>query len=206
MPPKIKNQDTKPKNQDTKIKKNDIFLKGKENNINNELNHQSEEVTNFTSTNTNTKTIEQKYQKKTHLEHILLRPDTYIGPIMPDIESMWVYDDDINKIIKKEIEYVPGLYKIFDEILVNARDHSCNDSTCDTIKVNIDKDTNTISVWNNGKGIDIAEHGEHKMYVPEMIFGEFLTSTNYDDEEKRTTGGRNGYGAKLTNAFSSFFS
>ena len=206
MPPKIKNQDTKIKNQDTKIKKNDIFLKGKENNINNESNHQSEEVTNFTSTNTNTKTIEQKYQKKTHLEHILLRPDTYIGPIMPDIESMWVYDDDINKIIKKEIEYVPGLYKIFDEILVNARDHSCNDSTCDTIKVNIDKDTNTISVWNNGKGIDIAEHGEHKMYVPEMIFGEFLTSTNYDDEEKRTTGGRNGYGAKLTNAFSSFFS
>jgi DNA topoisomerase-2 len=51
---------------------------------------------------------------------------------------MWIYDNDINKIIKKEIEYVPGLYKIYDEILVNASDHKKNDKTCDEIKINID--------------------------------------------------------------------
>jgi len=155
---------------------------------------------------TSTKTIEERYQKKTPIEHILLRPDTYVGDISIQKEMMWIYDSESNKIVKKDIEYVPGLYKIFDEILVNARDRNTEDPTCDTIKVNIDQETNTISVWNNGKGIDVVEHAEHKMYIPEMLFGELLTSTNYDDTQKRTTGGRNGYGAKLTNVFSTFFS
>ena len=151
------------------------------------------------------KTIEEKYQKKTQKEHILLRPDTYIGDISLQTESLWVYDRNNKKIIKKDISYVPGLYKIFDEILVNARDHTVNDHTCDTIRVDINQENNEISVTNNGKGIDIEMHQEHNMWVPEMIFGELLTSTNYDDNEKRTTGGRNGYGAKLTNIFSIYF-
>lgn len=179
----------------TKATKTDIFIKS---------NDQISD--NLSETSQNTVTIEQKYQKKTQIEHILLRPDTYVGDISLQNESMWVYDDSSNRIVKKDITYVPGLYKIFDEILVNARDHSCNDPTCDTIKVVIDKETNRISVWNNGKGIDVVEHSEHKMYIPEMLFGELLTSSNYDDTQQRTTGGRNGYGAKLTNVFSTFFS
>ena len=59
-----------------------------------------------------------------------------------------------------------------------------------------------ISVWNNGKGIPITIHKEHKIYVPELILGNLLTSSNYDDTEKKTTGGRNGFGAKLANVFS----
>jgi len=150
------------------------------------------------------KSIEEKYQKKTQLEHILLRPDSYVGDDSIKTEYMWIYDNE--KIIKKEIKYVPALYKIFDEILVNASDHSHNDNSCDIIKVNICKESNTISVFNNGNGIDVVEHAIHKIYIPELLFGDFLTSSNYDDTEKRTTGGRNGFGAKLTNAFSTFFS
>ena len=172
-----------PKAKTVKSKDSDIFIK----------NNNSSESNDIGET-TVSKTIEQKYQKKSQIEHILLRPDTYVGDISLQNEMMWVWNDKSNKIVKKEIKYVPGLYKIFDEILVNARDHSCNDSTCDTIKVNINN--NTICVWNNGTGIDIVEHAEHKMYIPEMLFGELLTSTNYDDTQKRTTGGRNGYGAK----------
>ena len=107
--------------------------------------------------------------------------------------------------IKKNIEYVPGLLKIFDEILVNAGDNTKEDKLCDSIKVEISKEDNLISVLNNGKGIDIVEHKDHKMLVPELIFGELLTSTNYDDNEKRVTGGRNGYGAKLANIYSTEF-
>jgi DNA topoisomerase-2 len=179
----------------TKATNSDIFIKS---------NNQTSD--NLSETSQTAVTIEQKYQKKTQIEHILLRPDTYVGDISLQNESMWVYDNSSNKIVKKDITYVPGLYKIFDEILVNARDHSCNDPTCDTIKVVIDKESNRISVWNNGKGIDVVEHSEHKMYIPEMLFGELLTSSNYDDTQQRTTGGRNGYGAKLTNVFSTFFS
>lgn len=147
-----------------------------------------------------------KYDKKTPREHVLTRPDTYIGDIELSTEIMDIYDETENKIIEKEIKYVPGLFKIYDEIIVNARDASENDSTCDTIKIDYNKDENYICVYNNGQnGIPVEEHPEHKTLVPSMIFGELLTSSNYNDEEERTTGGRNGYGSKLTNIFSTEF-
>ena len=110
-----------------------------------------------------TKTIEEKYQKKTPVEHILTRPDTYIGDVKIQKEPMWIYSSDENMIIEKEIDYVPGLYKIFDEIIVNAGDRIQEDSTCDTIKVKIDASNNSISVWNNGLGIDVVVHQEHNL-------------------------------------------
>lgn len=69
------------------------------------------------------KTIEEIYQKKTQLEHILLRPDSYIGSIEAEEQEMWVFDSEEDTIKKKKIKYVPGLYKIVDEILVNAADN-----------------------------------------------------------------------------------
>ena len=151
------------------------------------------------------KTIEQKYQSMTQEQHILIRPDAYVGDIQAQTESMFVFDDSRGKIIKKNITYVPGLYKIFDEIIVNARDQTEVDKTCDTIMVTVDQEKGEITVYNSGRGIDVEVHAEHNIYVPELIFGKLLTSTNYDDSEARTTGGRNGYGAKLTNIFSNKF-
>ncbi|KAF5909132.1 DNA topoisomerase 2-beta isoform X1, partial [Clarias magur] len=148
--------------------------------------------------------VERVYQKKTQLEHILLRPDTYIGSVEPVTQQMWVFDDEIGMNIR-EITYVPGLYKIFDEILVNAADNKQRDKNMNCIKITIDPESNTITIWNNGKGIPVVEHKDEKMYVPALIFGHLLTSSNYDDEEKKVTGGRNGYGAKLCNIFSTKF-
>lgn len=73
------------------------------------------------------------------------------------------------------------------------------------IRVDINQETNTISVFNNGKGIPVVMHKDEKMFVPTMIFGHLLTSSNYNDEEEKVTGGRNGYGAKLCNIFSTKF-
>ncbi|KAJ1653276.1 DNA topoisomerase 2, partial [Dispira simplex] len=151
------------------------------------------------------KSIEDTYQRKTQLEHILLRPDTYIGSVEPITQQLWVYDDTIEGLQYREVKITPGLYKIFDEILVNAADNKIRDPTMDTIKVTIDSDENLISVWNNGKGIPVEIHKKEKIYVPELIFGHLLTSSNYDDTQKKVTGGRNGYGAKLCNIFSTEF-
>jgi DNA topoisomerase-2 len=63
--------------------------------------------------------IEKMYQKKTPLEHILLRPDTYIGSVEFLMQEMWIWDFENERMIKKEIKFVPGLFKIFDEILGN---------------------------------------------------------------------------------------
>ncbi|XP_055263786.1 DNA topoisomerase 2-alpha isoform X2 [Moschus berezovskii] len=148
--------------------------------------------------------IERIYQKKTQLEHILLRPDTYIGSVESVTQQLWVYDEDTG-INYREVTYVPGLYKIFDEILVNAADNKQRDPKMSCIRITIDPENNLISIWNNGKGIPVVEHKVEKMYVPALIFGQLLTSSNYDDEEKKVTGGRNGYGAKLCNIFSTKF-
>lgn len=98
------------------------------------------------------KTIEQIYQKKTPLEHVLLRPDTYVGSIEMTQQKMWVYDDVIG-MNHREISFVPGLYKIFDEILVNAADNYQRDKSMSKIEVTIDAENNSITVWNNGQGM-----------------------------------------------------
>uniref|UniRef100_A0A7N8XL90 DNA topoisomerase 2 n=1 Tax=Mastacembelus armatus TaxID=205130 RepID=A0A7N8XL90_9TELE len=150
--------------------------------------------------------VERIYQKKTQLEHILLRPDSYIGSVEPVTQQMWVYDEEVG-LNCRDVTFVPGLYKIFDEILVNAADNKQRDKNMSCIKVNIDiSNYLVICIWNNGKGIPVVEHKVEKVYVPALIFGQLLTSSNYDDEEKKVTGGRNGYGAKLCNIFSTKFS
>ena len=153
------------------------------------------------------KTIEEQYQKKSPREHVLLRPDMYVGSLEPQEEKMWVYDEENDTIVEKMITYSPGLYKIFDEVLVNAADHSKNHDTVNKFDFGIDIETGIISVRNNGPGIAVAEHKEHKCYVPELIFGHLMTGSNFNDKEdvNRTTGGRNGYGAKLTNIYSKEF-
>jgi DNA topoisomerase-2 len=108
---------------------------------------------------------------------------------------MWVWDSQENKIVHRQINFIPGLYKIFDEIIVNAADNKQRDPTMNRIDVEINPTANFIRVGNNGKGIPIVVHQEHKIYVPELIFGNLLTGTNFNDDEEKTTGGRNGYGA-----------
>lgn len=151
-------------------------------------------------------TITEAFQIKTHIEQILLRPDTYIGSVEHETEITWTYDASINRILKRQVSFVPGLLKIFDEILVNASDHAQRDKTMRSIQVTLDQKSGLITIFNDGTGLPVRPHSEFKdIYIPELIFGHLLTSSNYDDSKEKTTGGRNGYGAKLTNIFSSLF-
>jgi DNA gyrase/topoisomerase IV subunit B len=164
------------------------------------------------SSGKNIKSVEETFVKKTQLEHIIDIPDTYIGSVEKTDVDTWIYNEEDEKIIYKNIKYIPGLYKIFDEVLVNAIDQHVrteNDekivNKVNMIKVNFDVEKNIISVYNNGEGIPVVEHKEHNVWVPELIFGHLLTSSNYDKNEKKITGGKNGYGAKLANIFSKTF-
>ena len=145
-----------------------------------------------------------KWEKLSHLEHVLKRPDSYVGSTKPDTEASWVLES--GKFVKNNLTYPPALLKIFDEILVNALDqHALHPQDVTKIDVLIDSTTGAIQVSNNGSGIPIMKHDTENVYVPELIFGTLLTSSNYDDAEERTTGGRNGYGSKLTNIYSKEF-
>ncbi|CAJ1382282.1 unnamed protein product [Effrenium voratum] len=151
------------------------------------------------------KTVEQIYQKKSQLEHILLRPDSYVGSVERQHQELWSLVDSDRRMERRALSFVPALYKIFDEILVNAADNLIRDPSMDSISVDINVEKSQVSVWNNGRGLPIEMHKEHRCYVPELVFGHLLTSDNYDDAEKKVVGGRNGYGAKLTNIYSKLF-
>ena len=155
--------------------------------------------------------LAQQYQRKTDKQHILDNPDTYIGSVENVDADMWVYDDLTEKISLKTIEYIPGLYKLFDEGIVNCRDHVIRmiQSTMLEKKfvTHIDIDINqdgTITMTNDGNGIDIAKHPEYDIWIPEMIFGHLRTSTNYNKDEKKIVGGKNGFGFKLVLIWSEY--
>lgn len=151
-----------------------------------------------------TKKIEDQYKVLDQISHILLRPQTYLGSNKPNTSIKYVYDDDTNKMIKKEITYIPSFLKIFDEIITNSIDESKRNSKLDRIDVNIDTKSGRISIKDNG-GIPIVIHKEHNQYVPEVVFGNLMSGSNYDDSEDRIFAGTNGLGGKLTNVFSTEF-
>ena len=126
------------------------------------------------------KTVEERYQKKTQLEHILLRPDTYVGSIESTVESIYVFNKAKGYMEKKEIKFVPALYKIFDEILVNAADNAQKDKNMDGMWVEVNREEGFVKIKNNGETLPVTIHKEHQIYVPEMVFGHLLTSDNYD--------------------------
>jgi len=153
----------------------------------------------------------EQYEKKELRQHIYDTPDTYVGGIDKISEVLPIKDND--NITFKEIEYIPALLNIFNEILVNSRDQIVrlqgnkddnNIIQVSNIKINFNED-NSITILNDGNGIVVKKHEKEKIYVPQLIFGELLTSSNYKKGEKRIVGGKNGYGAKLANIFSETF-
>jgi len=167
----------------------------------------------MSATNDNTE-LYFDVQQKTDKQHILDNPDTYIGSVETVDSDMWIMNETGDKIIEKNISYIPGLFKLFDEGIVNCRDHVVRMQTkIDTnvsnsvpvsyIDIGISED-GTITMINDGNGIDVVEHPEYKTWVPELIFGHLRTSTNYNKDEKKIVGGKNGFGFKLVLIWSTY--
>jgi len=148
------------------------------------------------------KAVEQKYQKLTDIEHVLLRPSMYIGSIVPHTGQQYLYDGET--VTLETVNYNPGFIKIFDEIVSNSVDEHRRNPKLNEIRVTLDLDKGSISVWDNG-GIPVEKHKVHKEWIPEMIFSNLKSGSNFDDTEQRTVAGTNGVGSTLTNIFSKEF-
>ena len=156
-----------------------------------------------------------QYKKHTHREHILELPDTYIGSVETTEEFRWVYNATAQpqpKMVHRRVRFNPGLYKIYDEVLVNARDafiRSSEPGKTPVKQISITCEDSPegfrVMVENDGDGIPVELHPTEKVYAPELIFGHLLTSGNYNKEEEKIVGGKNGYGSKLANIFSKRF-
>jgi len=151
-------------------------------------------------------------QQKTDKQHILDNPDTYIGSVEEIDSDMWIMSENDEKIIEKNISFIPGLFKLFDEGIVNCRDHVVRMKTrvdakaenalpVTHIDISIETD-GTITMINDGNGIDVAQ--KDGVWIPELVFGHLRTSTNYNKDEKKIVGGKNGFGFKLVLIWSSY--
>ena len=162
------------------------------------------------------------YRQLTAVEHVLLRPGMYIGSVEARTEMAWVFEG--GRMVWREVKYVPALLKLFDELLVNAMDNVQRDAGTTSIQVSIggavsvpgskpDVDPGVISVYNSGRGIPVVKasaeaHGLSAagLWLPQMVLGELYTGSNFDDGAGSMVGGRHGFGAKLANIFSEWFS
>uniref|UniRef100_A0A0N4ZF54 DNA topoisomerase 2 n=1 Tax=Parastrongyloides trichosuri TaxID=131310 RepID=A0A0N4ZF54_PARTI len=150
--------------------------------------------------------IINKYRIQNHRENILSRPDSYIGSTkFLRNDKLLLYNEKLNQMVKSDVNYVPGFLKIYDEILVNAADNKQRDPKMTKIEIVVDKESSLIKIRNNGKSIPVEIHPSMNLFIPTLVMGHLLTSSNYDDYERRIVGGRNGYGAKLCNIYSKKF-
>jgi len=160
--------------------------------------------------------IAAMYQRKTPVEHVLLRPGMYIGATDAQTSVAWVAAPGTMRLTRSEVSHSPGLLKLFDEILVNACDNKArNPEGMTRLEVTVDAGgagrPAQLSIMNDGRGIPIVLHPSEGVYVPDLIFGTLLTGSNFGGggteagAEESSTGGRHGYGAKLTNIFSKSF-
>lgn len=161
---------------------------------------------------------ETQFKQLTLREQILLRPGMWVGSTSADTCTVWLYDAQEKRMTQRCIAYVPAFLKLFDEILMNAIDHATNQKAkknagyedvnlVKNIRVSIDRQSGEIEVTNDGDGIPVNKN-ENDIYIPELIFGHLLTSSNYDDDEQkegRIVGGQNGIGAKACNIYSTRF-
>lgn len=152
------------------------------------------------------KSIEQKYQNLSEIEHILRRNGMYIGSTKEELKQMFVYDSDDAKMVYSEMSYTPGLLKLIDEIVSNSGDEFRRKDNLGLTHVYVEVSKNGhFKIKDNG-GIPVVMHKEANMYLPEFIFFQLRTSSNYDDTEERDVIGTNGLGSKIAAIFSTNFS
>lgn len=153
------------------------------------------------------KKIEEKYTSMSEREHILQRSGMYVGSVKEEENQVFIYDNDECIMKKVDLCYSPAMLKLVDEILSNSCDEyrRKDNMGLNKIEITIDKIHNMITIRDNG-GIPIVKHKIAGCYVPEFIFGQLRTSSNYDDTEDRSGIGTNGLGSVLSNIFSTTFS
>lgn len=147
---------------------------------------------------------EEVYQQLTEREHVLLRPGMYIGPVKQCEDTIFLLDKASGSMEKQVVVFSPLILKLTDEIALNAADQASNKKNrVSEIRITVSTKDGSITVMNDGRGIPIKKHQDKTdMYIPEFIFTQFRSGTNFNDKKVRLKSGLNGVGAKITVVFS----
>jgi DNA topoisomerase-2 len=169
--------------------------------------------------NSEKKSLNSQGKHLNPFQHALKRPDAYIGSIKTTQELRYVFEDGV--VFTRPVKYNRGLMNIIREMGSNTVDHKwrslLGNFHMKGIKITWDGKTGTLTFWNDGApiAVELTEYTfddfrkntttTEIMYPAEFYFGEFLTGTNFDDDEERKTSGRNGMGSKISVTFSKSF-
>lgn len=155
--------------------------------------------------------VETKYENLSQREHILKRMNLYLGSKNPTENVLWILNKETDKLEKETISYSIALINALYEVLQNAVDHCLRTkditkglNKCDTIKLNFNKENGEISVYNNGQGIKVEKFNNTDQYIIEVIFSEYLSGSNFNNDSDIKIGA-NGLGIKLLNTISKYF-
>lgn len=159
---------------------------------------------------THEKTVEQTYQILDEISHVLNRLAIYAGSPKRQPFDAYVQEKEGN-FVKKTLNIIPAFVKIYSEICDNVVDeHKRAPDALTNAKVNINTLTGEISIEDNGRGIPVVKHSELGIYIPEMIFTNLRSGSNFSDvtgdgNSDQSIIGVNGLGSKLTNICSEYF-
>lgn len=145
-----------------------------------------------------------EYRVLTDVEHVLLRPSTYLGSIDLNESTEYIFDRKEKKFSLQKISYVPALRKLIDEPLDNAVDEYTKSGHEFSTKIKVSMTDTSVSIEDNGRGIPVEKMPDVDMYIPEAMFTLTKAGNNFSDDD-RTSMGVNGLGVKLTNIWSKKF-
>ena len=138
------------------------------------------------------------------VEHVLLRPNQYIGSTKKRVISTFIYDPQLDKFEYKDIIYIPAIIKIICEILDNSVDEAIKTKFKYSNKIDITMTDTTIKISDNGRGIPVIKEEKTKKYMPLLAWTQLRAGSNFSDDN-RITRGMNGVGSSCTNIFSKYF-
>ena len=154
--------------------------------------------------------IQDRYQKLSDVEHILRRPGYMMGSMVLEEKLISIMDFKSKSdysITERDVSYVEGLERVYIEILSNAADNAKRSKTAGVPigRIEVTVTRNTISIFNEGIPIPTEWHEKHQMWIPQMIFFNLRSGSNFDDTTSENVSGVNGVGSKISNIFSSYF-
>jgi DNA gyrase/topoisomerase IV subunit B len=138
-------------------------------------------------------------------EAVLKRPEMYIGTVQKEMQKRWIMDDE-NTLVEKEVEIIPGILKLFDEVISNSVDEAIKTQFKFSNRISVFfRDDNSIEIWDNGRGLSMEMDETYHEYKAVLAFTKLHAGSNFNDTKREGTIGKFGVGVSLTNIFSKKF-
>jgi len=140
--------------------------------------------------------------KLSEREHLLLRPQMYLGSIANEVVEGFMLNTTNKKFEFSKKQYVPALVKIINEVIDNSIDEAVRTNYTFANKIEVTMTNTSIEVHDNGRGIPVTQDASGE-WMPVLAWCHARAGSNF--AENSETIGTNGVGSFATNVWSTKF-